>query len=408
MGNFYDSLETRSADERASNLAQSLPIQISNAKENTSAFSVLLENIDTSNINSIEALSTLPVLRKAELVEQQKADKPLGGLSALGSKDIHQLFQSPGPIYEMGQRTKDWWRFARFLHAAGINENDIIQNTFSYHFTPAGMMFDNAASAVGATVFAAGPGQTQLQAQAAADMGVTAYAGTPDYLNAILLAGDEAGLDLTAIKSAVVSGGPLFPQIREAYKARGISCLQCYATADLGNIAYESKMMDGLIIDEGVIVEIVTPGTGKPVKEGEIGEVLVTTLNKDYPLIRFATGDLSSFMSGTSACGRTNKRITGWKGRADQATKVKGMFIRPEQVATFLELHPELHKARVEVGRENMNDTLKIKLETHADNTQNYQQTIRDVLKLRAEVELCAIDSLPKDGLVIADLRDHG
>lgn len=408
MGGFYDSLETRSADERASDFAHALPIQIANAKENTNAFSILLSDIDATEINNIDDLSKLPVLRKADLVEQQKAVKPLGGLSALASKNIHQLFQSPGPIYEMGQRTKDWWRFGRFLHAAGINENDIIQNTFSYHFTPAGMMFDNAASAVGATVFAAGPGQTQLQAQAAADMGVTAYAGTPDYLNTILLAGDEAGLDLSSIKSAVVSGGPLFPQIREAYQERDINCLQCYATADLGNIAYESKVMDGLIIDEGVIVEIVTPGTGNPVKEGEIGEVLVTTLNKDYPLIRFATGDLSSFMSGTSACGRTNNRITGWKGRADQATKVKGMFIRPEQVATFLERHPELHKARVEVGRDNMNDTLKIKLETDSDNTQNYRETIRDVLKLRAEVELCAIDSLPKDGLVIADLRDHG
>lgn len=408
MSEFYDTLETRSADERAIDIAAALPIQISNAQRNTQAFSLSLPEIDSGEIKCADDLVKLPVLRKADLVKLQKANPPLGHLSATTLENIHQLFQSPGPIYEMGQRTKDWWRFGRFLHAAGIGANDIIQNTFSYHFTPAGMMFDNAAAAVGATIFAAGPGQTQLQAQAAAAMGVTAYAGTPDYLNTILLAGDEAGLDLSAIKSAVVSGGPLFPQVRDVYKDRGIACLQCYATADLGNVAYESKAMDGLILDEGVIVEIVTPGTGKPVKEGEIGEVLVTTLNKDYPLIRFATGDLSSFMSGTSACGRTNKRITGWKGRADQATKVKGMFIRPEQVATFLELHPELHKARVEVGREDMNDTLKVRLETDAGNLQNYQESIRGVLKLRAEVELCAIGSLPDDGLVIADLRDHG
>lgn len=407
MSDFYDKLETRSADERAADLAKSLPAQIANAKENTSAFGVVLNDVDAAQVKSAEDLAKLPVLRKADLVQQQKAVPPLGGLSALSSKNIHQLFQSPGPIYEMGQLTKDWWRFGRFLHAAGIGADDIIQNTFSYHFTPAGMMFDNAAAAVGATVFAAGPGQTQLQAQAAAAMGVTAYAGTPDYLNSILLAGDEAGLDLSSIKTAVVSGGPLFPQVRTAYQDKGITCLQCYATADLGHIAYETKAMDGLIIDEGVIVEIVTPGTGNLVKEGEIGEVVVTTLNKDYPLIRFATGDLSSIMTGTSACGRTNKRITGWKGRADQATKVKGMFIRPEQVATFLELHPELHKARVEVGRDDMNDVLKIKLETDVGNQQNYQESIRDVLKLRAEVELCAIDSLPKDGLVIADLREH-
>lgn len=407
MDNFYDKLETRSVDERASDFAKALPVQIANAKDNTKAFASSLADVDVASIKSADDLVNLPILRKADLANQQKKTPPLGGLSALSSKDIHQLFQSPGPIYEMGQLTKDWWRFGRFLHAAGIGADDIIQNTFSYHFTPAGMMFDNAAAAVGATVFAAGPGQTQLQAQAASAMGITAYAGTPDYLNSILLAGEEAGLDLSTIKSAVVSGGPLFPKVRSAYENRGIACLQCYATADLGNIAYESKALDGLIIEEGVIVEIVTPGTGNPVKEGEIGEVVVTTFNKDYPLIRFATGDLSSFMNGTSSCGRTNARITGWKGRADQATKVKGMFIRPEQVATFLELHPELHKARVEVGRDDMNDVLKIKLETAKDNQQNYQDSIRDVLKLRAEVELCAIDSLPKDGVVIADLRDH-
>lgn len=408
MDKYYDTLETRSGDERIADILPQLQKQITNAKDNTIAFGKSFRDVTPSDIASITDLAKLPVLRKADLVSQQKKTPPLGGLSALPVKNIHHLFQSPGPIYEMGQRSDDWWRFGRFLHAIGIGAGDIIQNTFSYHFTPAGMMFENAATAVGATVFPAGPGQTQLQAQAAAEMRVTAYAGTPDYLNTILLAGDEMGLDLSSIKSAAVSGGPLFPQIREAYKARGIKCLQCYATADLGNVAYESEAMDGLIVDEGVIVEIVTPGTGNPVREGEVGEVLVTTLNSDYPLIRFATGDLSSALSGASPCGRTNMRISGWKGRADQAAKVKGMFVRPEQVASLLERHPEIHKARVEVGHDGMNDTLKVLLEIEENADPNYQNSIRDVLKLRAEVELCAVNSLPNDGLVIADLRDHG
>ena len=407
MKDFYDALETRSADERNADLSKALPAQIANAQKKSTGFNASLAGIDPREISSVADLSNLPVLRKSDLATAQRANPPLGGFATMDSRSIHQLFQSPGPIYEMGQRTKDWWRFGRFLHATGIGAGDIVQNTFSYHFTPAGAMFDDAASAVGATVFAAGPGQTALQAQAAFDLGVTAYAGTPDYLNTILLQGDEMGLDLTKIKSAAVSGGPLFPQIRQAYQDRGITCLQCYATADLGHIAYESAAMDGMIVDEGVIVEIVTPGTGKPVSMGEVGEVVVTSLNPDYPLIRFATGDLSSILPDASPCGRTNMRITGWKGRADQATKVKGMFVRPEQVAALVERHPEIHKARVEVGHDGANDTLKVRLETSVRDQTDYQRSVQEVLKLRAEVQLCAVDSLPKDGLVIADLRDH-
>lgn len=408
MRTYFDTLETRNADQRATDLTQSLPRQIANAKANAMGFNTLLADVDVSAITDMAALAELPVLRKSDLSKSQSTTPPLGGFSTLDTKNIHQFFQSPGPIYEMGQRDGDWWRFGRFLHAVGIGPDDIVQNTFSYHFTPAGMMFDNAAAAVGASVFAAGPGQTELQAQAAADLGVTAYAGTPDYLNTILTKADEMGLDLSAIKSAAVSGGPLFPQVRQAYIDRGIVCLQCYATADLGHIAYESAAMDGMIVDENVIVEIVTPGTGNPVPAGEIGEVIVTTLNPDYPLIRFATGDLSSAMLGISPCGRTNMRITGWKGRADQATKVKGMFVRPEQVAALLKRHPEIHKARIEVGRKDANDTLKIWLETDGGNQDAYQNSVQEVLKLRAKIEICAIGSLPKDGLVIADLRDHG
>jgi phenylacetate-coenzyme A ligase PaaK-like adenylate-forming protein len=405
MTDFYDGFETRSEDERANDLARDLPRQIANAQKNSTGFATLLDGVDASTITGLSDLAGLPVLRKSDLSKAQKANAPLGGFAAIGSGGIRQVFQSPGPIYEMGQKSHDWWRFGRFLHALGVGSGDVVQNTFSYHFTPAGMMFENAAEAVGATVFPAGPGQTELQARAAADLGVTCYAGTPDYLNTILQKGDALGLDLSKIRTAAVSGGPLFPQIRQGYQDRGIACLQCYATADLGHIAYETPAMDGLVVDEGVIVEIVTPGTGKPVAAGEVGEVVVTTLNPDYPLIRFATGDLSAILPGVSPCGRTNMRIAGWKGRADQATKVKGMFVRPEQVAALLERHPEIHKARVEVNHDGQNDTLLVRLETENTEPSGYANSIRELLKLRADVVLCHKGDLPSDGLVIADQR---
>ncbi len=406
MTGFYDILETRSDDERAADIAKALPLAIANAKAKATGFAESFAGINPAEIKSISDLETFPVLRKSGLSEAQRKQRPLGGYSALQMGDVHQLFQSPGPIYEMGQRDKDWWRFGRFLNAAGIGKGDIIQNTFSYHFTPAGMMFENGAAAVGATIVPTGPGQTELQAQAAADLGVTAYAGTPDYLGRILEKGDELGLDLSSIRAAAVSGGPLFPQMRQTYHDRGIQCLQVYGTAELGNVAYESPAMDGLIVDEGVIVEIVTPGTGMPVPDGEIGEVVVTSLNPDFPLIRFSTGDLSAVMAGKSPCGRTNMRIVGWRGRADQATKVKGMFVRPEQVATFVERHPEVCKVRVEVDNDGQSDIMRVKLETNECDCAKYQASIKDILKLRSEIELCALGSLPKDGLVIHDMRD--
>ncbi|KAB7613993.1 phenylacetate--CoA ligase [Amylibacter sp. SFDW26] len=403
---FYDTLETRSDDERAADFAKVLPVAIANAKMNAAGFAESFADINPDQITCVEDLVRLPVLRKSGLSDAQKKRRPLGGYAALSMDKVHHVFQSPGPIYEMGQRDKDWWRFGRFLNAAGIGIGDIIQNTFSYHFTPAGMMFENAAAAVGATIIPTGPGQTELQALAAADLGVTAYAGTPDYLGRILGKGDELGLDLSSIRAAVVSGGPLFPQMRQAYQERGIQCLQAYGTAELGNIAYETSAMEGLIVDEGVIVEIVIPGTGKPVANGEIGEVVVTSLNADFPLIRFSTGDLSAVMTGKSPCGRTNMRIVGWRGRADQATKVKGMFVRPEQVATLVERHPEVSKARIEVDNDGKSDIMRVKLETNEGDCAKYQASIKDILKLRSEIEICALGSLPKDGLVIHDLRD--
>jgi len=347
-------------------------------------------------------LRHLPVLRKSDLSTWQASQPPFGGIP---THDVTRLFQSPGPIYEPGGSSPDWWRFGRFLRALGIGKGDVVQNTFSYHFTPAGAMFESAAIAEGALVFAAGPGQTELQVRAAADLGVTTYAGTPDYLGAILAKADEMGVDLSRITKAAVSGGPLFPQVREAYAARGITCLQCYGTADVGHIAYETVANAPMIVDEGAIVEIVTPGTGDPVADGEVGEVVVTALNPDYPLIRFATGDLSAIVTGQSDCGRTNMRLAGWKGRADQATKVKGMFVRPEQVARLVERHPEIQRARIEVGHNGKTDTMLVKLETEGADLAAYSASISDVLKLRGDVETVPLGALPRDGIVIADLR---
>ena len=395
-----DHLEVRSADEReADQLAQLLPLL---ARINESAQSCL---IGADKVQSLADLRHLPVLRKSDLSTWQAENPPFGGIPTSG---VTRLFQSPGPIYEPGGSTPDWWRFGRFLRSLGIGAGDVVHNTFSYHFTPAGAMFESAAIAVGAQVFAAGPGQTELQVRAAADLRATVYAGTPDYLGAILAKADEMGVDLSHITKAAVSGGPLFPQVRAAYAARGITCLQCYGTADVGHIAYETAANAPMIVDEGAIVEIVTPGTGDPVADGEVGEVVVTALNTDYPLIRFATGDLSAIVAGQSDCGRTNMRLAGWKGRADQATKVKGMFVRPEQVARLVERHPEIQRARIEVGHNGKTDTMLVRLETEGTDVAAYATSISEVLKLRGEVETVSLGTLPRDGIVIADLREAG
>ncbi|MEM8979035.1 MAG: AMP-binding protein [Pseudomonadota bacterium] len=375
---FYDALETRSADERASAQA--------------AALGMLIEG----------KLADQPVLRKSELGSLQKAEPPFGGL--VRSKTEH-VFQSPGPLYEPGRTGHDWWRFGRFLHAAGVGSEDLVHNCFGYHLTPAGMMFENAARAVGATVLPAGTGQTELQVQAAAHLGCTTYAGTPDYLQVILDKADDLGTALLFTK-ATVSGGALFPSLRQAYKDRGIACLQCYATADVGHIAYESAAMDGMIIDEGVIVEIVTPGTGTPVPEGEVGEVLVTNLNADYPLVRFATGDMSAVMTGQSPCGRTNRRIKGWMGRADQTTKIKGMFVRPEQVAALVAKYPEVSRARVIASRVEQSDVMTVRIES-TDASANYSDAVKETLKLSGVIEIVEPGSLPQDGVLVEDARSY-
>ena len=385
----YDALETRSADERGADQLARLNAQ--------------LASNGMAAVAALDELAGLPVLRKADLVARQTEAPPFGGIPV---SNLAHVFQSPGPIYEPGGVSHDWWRMGRFLHAAGIGAGDIVQNCFGYHLTPAGMIFESGARAVGAAVLPAGVGQTELQVRAAADIGCTAYAGTPDYLKVILDKAEETGVEL-AFARAAVGGGALFPSLRQEYADRGIACLQCYATADLGNIAYESPAMEGMIVDEGVIVEIVRPGTGDPVAEGEVGEIVVTTLNPDYPLIRFATGDLSAVLPGQSPCGRTNMRIKGWMGRADQTAKIKGMFVRPEQVADFVGRHAEVARARVVATREGEMDVMTVQVEAEGITADALADSVAAVMKLKGRVEVVAPGSLPNDGKVIDDQRKY-
>ena len=407
MTDHYDSLERRSAEQRETEQCDELRDILAAALPRASGLAAHLEGVDLAALTDRAALAALPVLRKTDLADRQTEADPLGGLAAHAPGAFRHLFMSPGPIFEPGGSGRDWWRLGRFLHAAGFREGDIIQNCFSYHLTPAGHMFDSAAAAIGAAVIPAGIGQTEQQVAAAAHLGATAYAGTPDYLKTVLEKADELGVPLK-IARAAVSGGALFPSLKAFYEDRGIAVRQCYATADVGNIAYESEAAEGMIIDEGAIVEIVRPGTGEPLPEGEVGEVVVTTLNPDYPLVRFATGDMSAIMPGQSPCGRTNARIRGWLGRADQTTKVKGMFVRPEQVEALAARFPEAGRIRVVVTRANEADVMTVKVETgDAGMAGALEAALPDMLKLKGVVEAVAPGSLPNDGKVIEDLRDY-
>lgn len=394
----YDALETRDAAARAAGQLGLLNRVIEKVAAAPGA-----RRIAGAALADLADLAGLPVLRKSDLAAWQRETPPFGGIPA---SNISHYFQSPGPIYEPGGRAPDFWRLGRFAHAGGVGQGDIVQNCFAYHLTPAGMMFESAAAAVGAAVIPAGTGQTELQAQAAAHIGATAYAGTPDYLKVILEKADALGLRLKMTK-ALVSGGALFASLRQYYAARGIACIQAYATADVGLIAYESPGHEGLIVDEGVIVEIVRPGTGDVVPDGEVGEVVVTSLNPDYPLIRFATGDLSAVMAGRSPCGRSNMRIKGWMGRADQTAKAKGMFIRPEQVAELAARFPALGRMRVVIAREGEADVLSLLVETGGNLPESLAQSAQDVLKLRPKLVAVAPESLENNGLVIEDRRKY-
>ena len=341
----------------------------------------------------------------------QKESPAFAGMTAIATGNLGRVFSSPGPIYDPQGARGDFWRFGRALFAAGFRRGDLVHNTFSYHFTPAGFMMDLAAQAVGCAVFPAGVGQTELQVAAIADLKPNGYAGTPSFLRIILEKADELKADVTSLKKASVSGEALLPPVREFLRARGIEVRQSYGTADLGLIAYETEPMGGLVVDEGVIVEILRPGTGDPVAAGEVGEVVVTTLCAEYPLIRFATGDLSAIAAGASACGRTNMRIKGWMGRADQTTKVKGMFVHPSQVDQVVKRHPEILKARLSVEHDaERNDRMRLRCEVRSRSdalSQAIAESLRDICKLRGDVEFADIGSLPNDGKVIEDLRKY-
>ncbi len=403
-----DFRETRSREEREATLMQALRDTVARAKGDTVHYAATLAAVDVAALNTRDDLAALPVLRKSDLIALQEQEPPFGGLAACNAAAMTRLFLSPGPIAEpQTGDTPDAWRFSRALRAVGIGQGDIVHNCFSYHVTPAGFMMDGAARAVGAAVFPGGVGNTSTQVQAMRRFGATAYAGTPDYLKTILEAADEEQTDLPAMKKAMVSGGPLFPALRDWYTTRGIRVQQAYGTADVGLIAYETDAMEGLVVDEDVIVEILRPGTGDPVAPGEVGEVVVTTFDPVYPMIRFATGDLSRVMPGCCPTGRTNMRLAGWMGRADQTTKVKGMFVHPEQVARVAKAHG-LGRVRLEVTEVGGRDAMVLLCEG-APGAQDDVAAIADTLnrecRLKGEVRFIGDEALPNDGKVIDDKR---
>jgi len=421
-GEHYDALETRTPDEREAALARALPAQIAHAIAHAPGIGARLAGIDPRAVTSRGALAKLPVLRKSELLERQNAaDAPdaFGGFATVGwgasrpaAERAKRVFVSPGPIREPETARSDYWRMARSLHAAGFRAGDLVHNSFSYHLTPAGSMMESGAHAIGCTVFPGGTGQTELQLQAMASLAPDAYAGTPSFLRLLLEKADESGVRVPSLKKAALSGEAVPAAICAWLGARGIAAFQSYGTADLGLVAYETSAREGLVVDEGVVVEIVRPGTGDPVGDGEVGEIVVTTLNPDYPLVRYATGDLSAVLPGRCPTGRTNARIRGWLGRADQSTKVRGMFVHPSQVAEIVRRHPEIGRARLVVEGAMADDRMTLRAETAEPSgpglAERVAATIRDVTKLRGEVAFVGPGTLPNDGKVIEDLRKPG
>ena len=414
MTSFYDSLETRPAAEREAALLAALPGQIAHARTASPAFAEILAGVDAASITSRAALASLPVTRKHELLARQqalRAQNVFGGFSTLTfGAAMPRIFSSPGPIYEPEGTRTDYWRMARALYAAGFRPGELIHNCFTYHFVPAGSMMESGAHALGCTVFPGGTGQTEQQVQTMAELQPAGYIGTPSFLKIILEKAAEMKQPLPSVRKALVSAEAFPPSLRDWLAERGVVGYQCYASADLGLIAYETEAREGLVLDEGVIVEIVRPGTGDPVAEGEVGELVVTTLNPDYPLIRFGTGDLSAVLPGHCPSGRTNTRIRGWLGRADQTTKVRGMFVHPAQIAEIARRFPEIIKARLVVSGEMANDSMSLQVETvstEAGLSERIGAAIRDVTKLRGTVVLLAPGSLANDGKVIEDARSY-
>ncbi len=412
---YLDGLETRDPAEREADLMRRLPAQLARAKQ-AAGFARILDRIDPQAVATRAALAQLPVTRKSDLQALQQATPPWGGLAATPTGGLSRLFMSPGPIFDPEGRGDDWWRFARPLWSAGLRPGDVVHNAYSYHFTPAAFMVEGAARKIGCPVIPAGTGNIEMQLQAIAALRPTMYAGTPSFLKMIVEKAIETGADVSSLQRALVSAEPLPPSLRAWLVERGVPVvLQLYGTADLGCIAYETRTGDavnpGFVVDEDVIVEIVVPGTGTPVADGDVGEIVVTTFNTDYPLVRFATGDLSAVLDGVSPCGRTNRRIKGWMGRADQTTKVRGLFVQPSQVAAVMQRHPEVRRARLVVSGTTGDDRMTLRCELNGNGSDALRAmlevSIRALTRLRADVEFVEAGTLPNDGRVIEDVRKH-
>jgi phenylacetate-CoA ligase len=410
MTEHYDSIETRDPAAREREQFTRLPEIIARAMS-APGWAKQLAGIDPKSVTSRAALAKLPILRKSELTALQKADPPFGGFNATAARGVKRLLLSPGPIFEPEGEGKDWWGAARALYAAGFRAGDIVLNTFAYHLTPGAFIMESGAHAIGCTVIPAGPGNTEQQLDAIAHLKPSCYLGTPDFLKILLDAAAKAGKDASSLKRGLVSGAALPTSLRQELGGRGVAVLQCYATADVGVIAYESVSREGMIINEHLMIEIVRPGTGDPVAEGEVGEVVVTSFNHDYPMIRLATGDLSAMLTGASPCGRTNMRIKGWMGRADQTTKVKGMFVHPGEIAEVARRHPALGRVRLTVTRADEQDVMTLSAECSKPEpglVDAVGATLQAVTKLRGAIRLVTPGSLPNDGKVIADERPAG
>lgn len=423
MTTYFDEREQASATQREQALMAGLPAVLKSARERAPAIARQLEGVDLDAMRQRSSLAAIPVIRKSQLLQAQLAmrqgsdgqnlpavSRIFGGFSAIGWGEAARVFASPGPMYEPESKRPDYWGFARALYAAGFRPGELVYNCFSYHFTPAGSMMETAAHALGCTVFPGGVGQTEQQVQTMADLAPANYTGTPSFLKIILEKADEMGVQLPSLKRALFSGEAFPPSLCNWFAQRGINGFQAYGSADLGMIAYETSARDGLVLNENLILEIVRPGTDEPVSEGEVGEVVVTTLNPDYPLVRFGTGDLSAILPGASPCGRTNVRIKGWLGRADQTTKVRGMFVHPGQIAQIVKRHPEIGKARLVVSGTVGSDVMALQVEVSATTPRLLQavaESVREVTKLRAVVEPVDPGSLPNDGKVIDDIRSY-
>ena len=409
MSEFYDDKETRAPELREREHCSKLPDLIARAMT-APGWAEQLAGVDARSVTSRAALAALPVLRKSDLKDRQQTRPPFGGFAVTAPEKLRRLLMSPGPIFEPEGHGSDWWNAARALFAAGIRPGDLVHNAFAYHLTPGGFILESGAHALGCTVIPGGVGNTEQQLEAIAHLKPSGYTGTADFLKILLDAADKSGKDVSTLKRGLVSGAALPPSLRAELAARGVAVLQAYATAELGVIAYETPAREGMVVNETVIVEIVRPGTGDPVANGEVGEVVVTSFNADYPMIRLATGDLSAVLIGRSPCGRTNMRIKGWMGRADQTTKIKGMFVHPGQVVEVAKRHPELSRVRLCVTREAEQDVMTLAVECAAPSSglqDAVASSLQAVTKLRGRVELLAPGTLPNDGKIIADERSY-